>query len=394
MASGTTAASSPTSTLLPGQSPPLAALTDTNRSGIVLITTSLCLIFALLSITIRLYVRLQFRHQIDRDDFASFISMIFSFVQSVIVFVQAGSGFGKSAGEISESNMVSWQKGAFASDILYIFTLWLTKCSVALLFIRLTPEQKHIFASYVVLGGSTLLMVVSEILVALRCDTSHPWIFVGNGCNDLFQRWQVVTAFDVITEVFLFGLAMYMLQGLKLKIEKKLVVLSAFALRLPVIVPAILRLHWLGIEFSSPDPSLDGVVASVFTQIQLSYAIFATTTPILRPFMGALNTHYGGPNETRITPTGTRRSDKSSGQPLSSLVSSRNKSEQRNLDKAIGPQVRWDHTEYNVQVSSAENENRSLHSSDSRRMFISKNTEWTVDYEEPSPIEPRKAAMV
>lgn len=48
-----------------------------------------------------------------------------------------------------------------------------------------------------------------------------------------FQRWQVVTAFDVITEVLLFGLAIYMLQGLKLKLEKKLVVLTAFALRLP-----------------------------------------------------------------------------------------------------------------------------------------------------------------
>lgn len=160
-------------------------------------------------------------------------------------------------------------------------------------------------------------------------------------------------------------------------------------------MPAALRLHWLGVEFSSADPSLDGVVASVFMQIQLSYAIFATTTPILRPFMGALNTHYGGPNETRTTPTGTRRSDRSTGQPLGSLVSSGNKSQQRNvLDGAVGPQVRWDHTQYNVQVSSAENENRSLHSNDSRRMFISKNTEWTVDYEEPSPVEPRKAAVV
>lgn len=135
MASGTAAVTAPTSTLLPGQSPPLAALTDTNRSGIVLITTSLCLIFALLSITIRLYVRLQFRHQIDRDDFASFVSMVrqdgccfaailvndsnylplvlsqmFSFIQSVIVLVQAGSGFGKSSGELSEPNMISWQK--------------------------------------------------------------------------------------------------------------------------------------------------------------------------------------------------------------------------------------------------------------------------------------------
>lgn len=158
-----------------------------------------------------------------------------------------------------------------------------------------------------------------------------------------------------------------------------------------VIIPAILRLHYLGAEFSSSDPPLDGVVASVFTQIQISYAIFATTTPILRPFMGALNTHYGGPTEARTTPTGTRQSDKSAGQPLSSLVSSRTKSQQKCPGpNSVVPQIRWDNTQYHVQVSSAENENRSLHSSDSRRMFISKNTEWAVDFEEPRQIEPHR----
>ena len=98
-------------------------------------------------------------------------------------------------------------------------------------------------------------MIISTILVGVRCNISQPWIFVGEKCGDLvrrlpwvsklhafrgrilthtqFQRWQVVTAFDVITEACLFGLALYMLQGLKLKLEKKLVVLTAFALRLP-----------------------------------------------------------------------------------------------------------------------------------------------------------------
>lgn len=40
-------------------------------------------------------------------------------------------------------------------------------------------------------------------------------------------------AFDVMTELLLFGISMYMLHGLTLKITKKLIVLSAFALRLP-----------------------------------------------------------------------------------------------------------------------------------------------------------------
>lgn len=35
---------------------------------------------------------------------------IFSFIQSVLVFVQAGNGFGRSVDEISGPDMISWQK--------------------------------------------------------------------------------------------------------------------------------------------------------------------------------------------------------------------------------------------------------------------------------------------
>lgn len=62
--------------LLPGQSPPLSVITPTDQSGIVLIGTALALIFALLSMLIRGFVRLQFRHEFARDDVVAVCAMV------------------------------------------------------------------------------------------------------------------------------------------------------------------------------------------------------------------------------------------------------------------------------------------------------------------------------
>lgn len=48
-----------------------------------------------------------------------------------------------------------------------------------------------------------------------------------------FLRWQVVLAFDIITELSLVANSIYLVQELQLPLTKKGVVVLAFALRLP-----------------------------------------------------------------------------------------------------------------------------------------------------------------
>jgi hypothetical protein len=62
--------------LLPGQSPPLTIITSTDRSGIVLIATALGLAFALISLLIRVLIRLEFRHRFARDDIVAALAMV------------------------------------------------------------------------------------------------------------------------------------------------------------------------------------------------------------------------------------------------------------------------------------------------------------------------------
>jgi hypothetical protein len=65
-------------TLLPGQSPPISMITATDQSGVVLIATALALTIAFISLLMRVYMQLQIRHQYAPDDFIAMGSMVSS----------------------------------------------------------------------------------------------------------------------------------------------------------------------------------------------------------------------------------------------------------------------------------------------------------------------------
>ena len=148
-----------------------------------------------------------------------------------------------------------------------------------------------------------------------------------------------------------------------------------------VIVSAAFRLSYLNEEFLSSDPTFDGVLASVCTQIEISYAIIAATTPCLRPFMTALSTNYGAPAQTKISPSAAGTARSGTDFSLSSLAKV-SRLGQEEKGKASVPTTRWDQAEHHASVMSGDQ--HSMESHESKQMIISKNTEWTVEYEGPA----------
>ncbi|OIW26306.1 hypothetical protein CONLIGDRAFT_683294 [Coniochaeta ligniaria NRRL 30616] len=356
-------------TLMPGQSPPLTVITPTDQGGIVVIAAALALIFALVSIVLRLFIRVEFRRRFFGDD-------AFMIIQTGLIFSAVSHGFGKVGKDVSDSDLVAWEKLSYVSDIFYLLTLWSTKISAALLFIRLSPDKTHNVLSHMFMGLSALLATISIFIICLRCQVAEPWLFVGIQCPGLFARWQTLASFDISSEVLLFLIAIYIVQGLQLALRKKMVVVFAFGLRLPIIAAAAIHLHYQGIAIGSADPSLDGVLPTVCAEIELCYAVIATTIPCLRPFVFALSTNYGGPKDTR-TLTGNA-SKPGHDISMGSLSTSSKAGKAGNENQAV-PATRWDGTGYNVDVVRGDHE--SMLSNDSKRMIINKNTEWIVDHE-------------
>jgi hypothetical protein len=204
---------------------------------------------------------------------------------------------------------------------------------------------------------------------------------------------------DIIIELALFSTSIYLVKKLQLSFQKKLLVVLAFGLRLPyvkyifqyliylptlqnrMIAPAVLRLDSILAVIHSSDPTLEATMVGVYTQMELCYSILAATTPCLRPFMKTLNTNYGAPASMKSTPDTTHaysmnsisNRSRTTGRQLSSKGKQPSISESR-------PITRWDKTAHHASVMSGDQV--SLHSHDSKKMIISKNIEWAVDFDE------------
>ncbi|CAK7263958.1 hypothetical protein SEPCBS57363_000839 [Sporothrix epigloea] len=275
--------------------PPLKAVTDTDHGGILAITASLGLVFGVISLLIRTYVRIECRASFGKDDYAAFLSMVFALIQGILVFLAISHGFGKILSDLSPDAIFAWQRNLYVSDIFFLIAMWLTKSSVALLLMRLSRDPSHSVMARVLLAASAVYFIVSIFVVSIRCDISQPWNDTANGCStSTYSRWTAVTVLDILTEAAIFVGGVWLVHGIQLPWSKKSVVVIAYGLRLPVIMMAAVRLYYLYQALHSDDESLHGILASVCTQVELSYAVIATTMPCLKPFMSALNTGYGG----------------------------------------------------------------------------------------------------
>ena len=189
---------------------------------------------------------------------------------------------------------------------------------------------------------------------------------------------------------------------------KKSTIVFAFALRLAIIVPAALRLHYLSEALNSSNFTLDITYEAVCKQIEITYAIIAATLPCLRPFMVATATNYGAPAEGHKMKTGSyvkayarsgssnksSRRDRSQNHPgfnltnLTQKLSSGMHSEKNTSSTAdgdnSGPIYGIDsyvkHTA-TVVASRTPRDTRSIESSESKQMIIRKDVEYAVEYD-------------
>ncbi|KAI4150690.1 MAG: hypothetical protein LQ340_003944 [Diploschistes diacapsis] len=290
-AASAVAASSAAPTWDPGVTAPYRVSTDDDQRGFLTVMTATALSFVFTGFVIRAYSRVTIGG-FKPDDWILTAATILAIIQSAVVFSSIQKGFGLAVNLVPPTDYIPMLKSYFASDALYLLTLLFSKLGTAFIYLRLTPEKGHSIAAWTNILLCTACFLLSFLLTTITCHPSEPWTDTTlSTCPSLFTRWALSTALSLTTELSLFSLSIYLVWTLKMPLRSKAIVVSAFAARLGALVPAALRLVFLGQAMQSDEPTFLGTAAVAAAQFELGYGLLASMVPCLKPFMAT----YEGP---------------------------------------------------------------------------------------------------
>ncbi|KXG47931.1 uncharacterized protein PGRI_018010 [Penicillium griseofulvum] len=277
----------------PGQAPPFEVIDNLHHGGWLIITAAMGLVVSLACFLIRLYVRLMLIPPFARDDWVLMGATAIAVVQSSLVFYACSRGFGTSISLVKDDRLDQIQALIAASDIIALIIIYLSKCCVVAIYLRLTPQKPHNRASWATLALCTAWVIPAILIVLVNCELNTPWRNDSGQCRNLYIRWQFIAAVDVITELLLFILAVILLKGLFMSVRRKLAVGFAFIFRFPLIIFSLIHISTLHTALNNEDTTLAAVEPTIWMQVELHYALVACSVFCLRPFMAAVSTNYG-----------------------------------------------------------------------------------------------------
>lgn len=255
------------------------------------------------------------------DNVLIVVSLVFSIGLVVSVSLAGSYGLGQRQANLDSDSLQRFQKAIYASDMLFIVTLALSKMAVLVLLWSLTPDVTHHRFMFVA-GAIIAVWGTSSVFVAaFQCSIPQTWAILSSHCIDRHAFWTYFGILNIITELHLILLPCLIISDLQTRFVRKLSVMSAFMLRVTVIGATIAELYFRFQANKSQDQTFADWpiwVSALF--VQGSSIIFACV-PFMKPFFNSLQSGFVRTDDVRRVGSRQRPVD-----PIRNLVSVRTSS--------------------------------------------------------------------
>ncbi|KAF2637433.1 hypothetical protein P280DRAFT_552117 [Massarina eburnea CBS 473.64] len=263
---------------------PHSVITVNDHGPLLAISAWLLGCALLLCTATRIGIRFSTRKLPTADDVCILIATALAIGNTIAISFAVESGLGKRAFLLTIAHIVDISKEIYISTILYIPTVGFSKLSVTIFVARLTCTPSHKRA--VILLGVVISCWTISItgVVAFMCKLPRPWDYTGQ-CIPIMPFWIAACAIDVLTDLGLIVLPVYIVSKLQLQTHKKVVVIFIFALRILLITLSVSRLIFFRISFSpTADRSFDSIPHFILTQAHAALSVIIDCSPALKPF--------------------------------------------------------------------------------------------------------------
>ncbi|KAI9793076.1 MAG: hypothetical protein M1816_000974 [Peltula sp. TS41687] len=366
--------------------PRKARITPDDHGPILTIVALFFMVTVHLSFIVRLSIRWSTGHMFGKDDAFAFGGMLCCTASTAAVAIAVNHGLGKRRKNLDSPQLALVEKDTYISTLFFLSTLFFAKMSMLVFIRHLTRAKTQLAATIRVIAVVVLLWFVSAIFAAaFQCGLPRPWDSRAGRCFDSRIFWYITGAVDILTDVAMIFLPIWLVWALQMSRLKKVIVVIAFNFRILVIAAAICRLVYIGRLHGSTDLTFDSIPFHIATQCQAHLSILVASIPILRPFMSLaesgmlIDVTLGGPGTT-----GPRYNDSYNMKTFSSKHSGKDGSASWKPSlanyKAV---VTGDSRRQGRQ--GGQGDGYSLESNSSDKIFIRQTTEWTVHEGQPDP---------
>ncbi|KAL1590036.1 hypothetical protein WHR41_01444 [Cladosporium halotolerans] len=267
------------------------AVTDTDHGQIVVLAAWLCFTAGVLLSAVRVYIRWPLNALAGKDDYAYAISFLLAIVQTAVTVNAVKNGFGRTESELDGRQAIDAAKALYASDILFLLSLWSSKISVSFLFTRLAKETSKSRIGWILTAFISAIGVISILSVSIRPNIAQPYLYRSGNVQPILARWIATGVMSICIDLLITAMSVNLVWGLQMGSKSKSLVVTAFTLRLFVTPVTIIRL--VSLSAVRPDDfSFTYTLPEAMTQLEMYCSLIATTLPCLRLFLTAWNTSF------------------------------------------------------------------------------------------------------
>ena len=124
--------------------------------------------------------------------------------------------------------------------MLYVPALALAKVSLVVYLFQLTPHSHFYRLNTAVMWAIVVWAVVSVFAIAFQCRAPQTWAILSDQCFDQPAFWDVVGTFDILSELVIVALPVFIVAKLQMASNRKAAVIGAFASRLLYVARAVI----------------------------------------------------------------------------------------------------------------------------------------------------------